>query len=250
VGHKIKHKPKVKKEEIIQQPEAAEEEFEYNDQFVEIANKALDTSIRYKYIVFALIFISIAVAATLAFIDSNKKKKVATVSQEFSKALSVYNAEVVPNSEAEGQFKTTKQKYNKAIEEFTAFISAHPKTELANISKMYIANAYYNMNDYDNALKYYDNFLNSNDENDLKELVSLKKAQIYKDAKKNKDKAVELFKKLKDSENEYIASISLYSLFQINKDKNKDEAKKYADELAKKFPDSYYNSKLKLDNKL
>jgi CBS domain-containing protein len=92
-------------EEVVQ-----EEEFEYNDQFVEIANKALNSTIKYKYVVFALIFIAIAVAGTLAFIDFNKKKQTITVSQEFSEALAIYNSDIVPNSEADNEFKTEEKK--------------------------------------------------------------------------------------------------------------------------------------------
>jgi len=248
VGHKIKHKPKVKKGVV---ENLVEEEVEYSDEFVDIANKALDTSIKYKYVVFAMIFVAIAIAGTLAFMDSSKKKKINTLSQEFSKALSVYNAEVIPNSQAEGQFKSTKEKLNKAIEEFNSFIAAHPNTKLSNIMNMYIGNAYYQLNDFDNAIKSYDLFLSSNDDNNLKELISLKKAEILNDNKKNTDKAIEVYKSLKDSKNEYIASISLYKLANIFKTKKDNKSsKKFIDELNKKFPKSYYALKLNQDNKL
>ncbi len=249
MGHKIKHKPKVKKEEIIENVEA--EEVEYSDEFVEIANKALNTSIKYKYVVFAIIFIAIAVAGTLAFMDSSKKKKITTLSQDFSKTLAVYNAEVIPNSEAEGQFKSTKEKLNKAIEEFNSFIAAHPNTELSNISNMYLGNTYYELGKFDDAIKAYDTFLASNDANDLKELITLRKAEILNDNKHNTEKAVEIYKSLTDSKNEYIGSVSLYKLVKIYKAK-KDEAtaKKFTDKLNKKFPKSYYALKLSQDIKL
>jgi predicted negative regulator of RcsB-dependent stress response len=247
VGHKIKHKSKTKKDEIV---DVLNEEVEYNDQFVEIANKALNSSIKYKYIVFALIFLAVAVAGTLAFMESSQKKKAIVLSQEFSSALAVFNSDVVPNSEAEGQFKTTKEKLDKAIEEFNSFITAHPNTKLAIISKLYIGNAQYELGNYDEALKSYDDFINSTKDSNLKELVILKKSEIFREKKSEKD-AIETLKSIKDSKNEYIASVSLFNLSEIYKEK-KDEklSKEYYEELNKKYPDSYYASKAKLSNKL
>lgn len=250
MGHKIKHKAKKRKEEI-ENVEVVEEEVEYNDQFVEIANKALNSSIKYKYIVFALIFIAVGIAGTLAFIESSRNKKVNNLSQEFSKTLSIYNAEVVPNSEAEGQFKTTKEKLNKAIEEFNLFIVAHPNTELSIIANMYIGNSYYELGEYDKAINAYDVFIKENSNKDLTELVTLKKAEILNNNKKDISKAIEVFKSLKDSKNEYIASVSLYKLSEIYKNKKDDKSsKEFYEELNKRFPKSYYASKAKLDNKL
>jgi len=247
VGHKIKHKPKKSKEEII---EVVEEEVEYNDQFVDIANKALNSTIKYKYIVYALIVVAIGIAGTLAFMDSSKKSKSAALSEEFAVALSVFNAEVIPNSEADGQFKTSKEKLTKAIEEFKSFNSAHRDSSLAVISKLYIANSYFGLSDYDNAIKFYDEVIASSKLNDLKEIASLKKAISLKE-KKNIDKSIEIFKAIKASENTYIASFSLYTLAEIYKDKKDVKtAKTFLDELNKKYSSSLYALKAKSSIKL
>ena len=241
MGNRIKHKAKRSKEEVI---DVVEEEVEYNDQFVDIANKALNSSIKNKYLVFAAVAVAVIVAATLAFIDSSKKSKAVSLSKEFSSALAVYNSEVIANSEAEGQFKTTKEKLEKAIDEFEEFTNSHKGSKLSVISKLYTANSYFDLADYDKAIEAYDQVISDSKLVDLKDIATLKKAISLKEKKSIKE-SIEVFKTIRASKNSYIASFSLYTLAEMHKAK---EAKIFLDELEKNYSGSFYALKAKSIN--
>ncbi len=241
MGHKIKHKSKVKEEKVVD----AVEEIEYNDQFVDIANKALNTSIKYKYAVLGAIIAAVVVAGILAFVENNKKKQVSEISSDFSKAIAVYSTEIVTDSETEGKFKTYKDKLNKSIEEFSSFVTKYPKSELSGIAKMYIANSYYGLSDYDNALKFYKEAIASVKNQSLKEVLILKEANILS-LKKENDRSIEVFDKIKNAKNTYVASASLYNLSELYKLKKDDtKSKEMIDELNKKYPKSIFALKNK-----
>ena len=242
MGNRIKHKAKKSKEEVI---DVVNEELEYNDQFVDIANKALNTSIKNKYFVFAAIIAAVIIAGTLAFMDSSKKSKAITLSKEFSSALAIYDSEVIPNSEADGQFKTNKEKLEKAIDSFETFSTAHKGSTLSVVSKLYIANSYFELSEYDKAIKAYDEVIAGAKILDFKEIATLKKAISLKESKKI-DEAIKTFEGIKASKNTYVASFSLYTLveiYQAKKDSKK--AKVFFDELNKNYSDSMYAFKAK-----
>ncbi len=245
VGHKIKHKSKVKEEKVVD----SVEEVEYNDQFVDIANKALNTSIKYKYAVLGAVVAAILIAGILAFVENSQKKQVNEISYDFSKAIAVYNAEIVKDTQEQGKFKNHKEKLNKSVEEFSAFIAKHPKSELAGLAKMYVANSYYELADYDNSLKYYKEAISSVTNKSLQEALMLKEANILS-LKKENDKSIEVFNKIKDAKNTYVASASLYNLAELYKLKNDNaKSKEMIDELNKKYPESLFASKIKKLNK-
>lgn len=244
VGHKIKHKVKVKEEEqpVLEQP--VEEIVEdYNDQFVEIANEALDKAINYKFWILGAIAITVAIVATFSVIKASKESKELKVSTAFSEATNVLEAEVIENSAADGQFKTNKDKLNAVIEKFESFKRENPNTKLAIIADLHIANSYYELGKYDEALTSYNSFITKTDDSSLKELASLRKGIILKETSKYDD-AISALEKLNGSKNNYIAPASLYQIAEIYSLKKDDtKAKTFYERVKKEYSESFFSRK-------
>ena len=244
MGHKIKHKKKIKEDATIEQP--VEEIVEdYNDQFVEIANEALDKAISYKYWILGSMIVVVTIVAAYSFYKANLKSNMLSVSNSFSEASSSMDAEVVANSEATGQFKTEEEKLNNVIEKFELFKKNNPGAQLVTLADLNIANSYYKLSKYNEALVAYDKFIAKTKDNTLKELASLRKGVILKELKKYDD-AIVILTTLNSSKNSYIAPASLFQVGEIYSLKKDDvKAKTFYNRLVKEYSNSLFGQKAK-----
>ncbi len=220
MGHRIKHKAKEKGKEKLNEVQ----EQEYNDQFVEIANEALDKAVSYKYWILGLVLVSLIAAASYSIYKSRKEANIVQTSKAFLKANSILSEEIVDNSKAENKFKNNNEKLEAAIEEFKNFNKNNSST-LNKIANLQIANSYYELAKYEEALKYYDLFL-KDCEDSMKGVVILKKGIILKEMKKF-DEALKVLNKNLKSENSYVSAASLFQsaeIYGIKKDEKNEKA--------------------------
>jgi len=211
MGHKIKHKIKEKKQEVVEEEQVVEE---YNDQFVEIANEALDKAINYKYWILGVVVATVIAVGGYSIYLSGQKASMLKESNAFSEAASVLDAEVINNSEATGQFKTNEEKLNAAIEKLEVFKKNHKSSKLVVIANLNIANSYYELSKFKEAISYYDKFITATTDDTLKEVALLRKGMAYKELK-DYDKAISTLEKLNSSKNSYIAPASLFQMGEV-----------------------------------
>ncbi len=247
MAHKIKHKVKVKKEEQIQQaPVETPEEIVYQDQFIEVANKALSKSVSYKYLIFALFLGAFVVTGVYSYIKHSNDTKAVEMASHFFTAQEVFERPVVSvNSEEklETAFTTAEEKYKTAVSLFESFAIKHNDSELGSVATLYAANSLFEMGKLEDSIRYYESFINKTETIELKELAKLKLAKtLY--LTKEFDKALNYLDQIVSSTNKYIASASLFQKGEVYDSKNqKDKAKESYLKIVKDFEGSFYATK-------
>ncbi|MBN2693726.1 tetratricopeptide repeat protein [bacterium] len=244
MAHKIKHKVKLKKEEEVQQtPTEAPEEIVYQDQFIDVANKALTKSVSHKYLILVLFigaFIATAIYSYKKYTDDESSAERASL---FFTAQEVFERPVVSvdsEEKLETAFATTEEKYKTAVSMFESFAIKHNDSELGSIATLYAANSLFEMGKLEDSIRYYESFINKTKVAELKEVAKLKLAKtLY--LTKEYDKALNYLEQLISSTNSYIASASLFQKGEIYESKNqKDKAKESFQKILKDFEGSFY----------
>jgi len=118
-------------------------------------------------------------------------------------------------------------------------VDEYGSTENGEAAKIMLANSYFNLRDFDNALKYYKDYSGSN--NILKVAAEAGFASVS-EAKKNYEEAAKQFEKAAnmDKENPFVDQYIYYSAKNyFRADKNAD-SKKMLDRLKQDFPKSKY----------
>ncbi len=103
------------------------------------------------------------------------------------------------------QFDTNQQKYQQAIESFNKVINAYPETTEAQLAYLYLAVSHEKMQRYEEALNYYDKFLETKpaQKNEaLNDAAIMGKARIKYESK-NYRKSLSYLKKLEKSDSSY-----------------------------------------------
>lgn len=258
MGSKIKHTPKKRKSDFQQQSQqenALPEALEYHDDFVDVANKALEKTISYKYWVVGGIAVALAIAIISSVITNSNKTSLAARSIAFSMGQSDYQKPVAgvdaPAGELTESFANDTEKYQSVVKKLDNFLANHKGSSLAPAAHLYKGNAFFQLSKMEDAKKEYKLFVENTQNSDLRDLVQLRIALILKKENKSKD-ASKLLQVLGKSQNFYVQTAALYSLGELyEQQKNNDDAQKTFKQVVKltnenKNATSPYGSKAKL----
>ncbi len=119
---------------------------------------------------------------------------------------------------------------------FLAIIDNYSGTKTANLAKYYAGISYLNLGKYDEAIEYLNKYSAKDDVTALSKTGAL--GDAYAETG-DKDKAVSLYKKVADSDNEFLASFFSYKLAILYHSEGKvDEAIKYLEKITNDYVDS------------
>ena len=186
------------------------------------------------------VFISVGVVVLLVvaviYYINYKNKSNNEVEGKLMSAVSVYE---------QGMFQQAMDGVDSLqIEGFKSLVSNYGSTENGNTAKFYLANCYYYMKDYDNALKYYDDYSGSIDY--LKAASLAGKGAVY-DAKGDSKQAAGFYEKATKVNKNLIQNeeYTFYALRCYSHSGAKDDAKRLYNSLRDDYPKSTHLADVK-----
>ncbi len=135
--------------------------------------------------------------------------------------------------------------YERSIPELETIIEKYPGTHSAGIAIYFLANAYYNEGEYDNASNYYEIYLDDYSDEDIFISSSLAGKAACKENKEKYEEAAELyfravkkFPNLFNSPNNVMNAVRCYMFAEMN-----DKARELCEYVINKYPDSSVKQK-------
>ena len=174
--------------------------------------------------------VAIVVLAVFLYAE-NKKNNNEKANVELSRVLPLYDGGSFLEA-IEGRPRTPVLGLKKIVEEYG-------NTEMGEVAKIYLANAYYFLGKFDEAMKYYEDYGGGNDL--FKSTALAGQAACY-EAKDNSEKAAELYKKAASITNENVLNPQylLYAGINFIKLGKNDEAKEVLESAKKNYTASAY----------
>ena len=128
-----------------------------------------------------------------------------------------------------------------AQEVFKETAKKYPRTQAGKLALLYSGNCYYQLKDYDNAGKSFQEFLNkSSEDSNLKVLALNSLGQTY-EAQKKYQKALECFERIVEGEKESLGDVGYLSIARCHEElKQKDKAIEAYQEILSSYPDSTF----------
>ncbi|MBV6478982.1 MAG: hypothetical protein HGGPFJEG_01742 [Ignavibacteria bacterium] len=181
-----------------------------------------------KHVYIALTIIAVAVAGII-FLNNKRKANEEKAAVELSKIQQIYSAgkfQQAINGDSLG--------LNKGL---LALVNDYGSTESGELAKIMLANSYFNLRDFDNAEKYYNDFSGNNIL--LKVSAEAGEASV-KEAREQYGDAAKLFEKAAnlDSENPFRDQYLFYAAKNYFRVNEMDKAKKLLEEIKEKYPKS------------
>ena len=186
------------------------------------------------------VLISVGIVAVLViaviYYMNYKKKMNNEVEEKLMSAVSLYE---------QGMFQQSMDGVDSLrIEGFKTIVSNYGSTENGNIAKYYLANCLYYQKDYDNSLKYYDDYSGSIDY--LKAACLAGKGAVY-EAKGDLKNAAEFYEKATKVNKNLIANdeYTFFALRCYSHSGDKENAKRLFNSLKDDYPKSSYITEVK-----
>jgi len=186
------------------------------------------------------VYIGVGIVAILIvavfFYMSNKKAKNEEAELKLSPVITVYDAgkyQEAINGDAQAGTMGLLQ-----------IVNEYGSTNAGNTAKVYLANCYYNLKDYDNALKYFDDYSGNVD---MLKASSLSGMGAVYEAKGDLKKAAEYFEKAAKVNKDVVINQEniFYAVRAYNLAGDKDNARRMYDLLKKDYPKSKYLTDVK-----
>ena len=198
------------------------------------AVKFIDDQKKYLSIGMGALAVLIVVIVLLV---SSRRKSNEQASSDLSQVISIYN---------QGAYQDAidgKQTQGQKIKGLKKIVDEHGSSEAGEVAKIYLANSYYNLKQYDNALKAFDSYGGSIDH--LKAAAYAGQAACY-EAKNDAQKAAEYYLKASKVSSANVLNPSYLMSAGINliESGKNDEAKDALKSVKKNYPKSEYASQV------
>ena len=136
-----------------------------DDKFIQTAHQSIDILDKYKKELIGSVAAILLLATGFYGFSHVRGQNNRTASAELGKALKIYGAEVTKTEKKEDPlddsktYKTEKEKYTAAAKAFEKILKNHASSKPAPFVHLYLANSYFQLQDYKKAKKHYEVFL-------------------------------------------------------------------------------------------
>lgn len=178
----------------------------------------------------------LAIAVLIFFYYNNKSKKNDEAEAKLSAVINLYDQEKYPeaiNGDPAAGITGLRQ-----------IVDEYGSTNSGETAKLYLGNAYYNLKDYDNALKTFDDYSGSRD---VIKAACLSGVGAVYEAKNDLKKAAEYYEKAANVNKEVVTNQEniYYSIKAYSTAGDKDNAKRMYQKLREEYPKSKYVAETK-----
>ncbi len=230
---------------MAQAKKLTKKELNEPDQFQSRGEQILNHVVEYRkrYFTYLAAFVALILAAVIinAVIDSRNAK----ISEKFSKAMAVFNAQVVKGEDANPNadpptFQTEDAKFLAASEKFEGFIEEEGGSSYGVVARFFLGACHFQLKQYGKARAAFETFIEDSG-SDGKEFLFLAYhniAQSY-DAEDNVEKALETYKKVLGLRDDAFKDQARYYIAKLLKRQGKnDEAVKELEGILADFPET------------
>lgn len=212
------------------------------DEFIAITNRIYNYLFEKRKVVlpiFLCIFVAFIAVYLYAKYSSKQEERASLL---FSEAKKIYDAEIKEEKDKEGEektFKTEEEKYNAAKAKFNLVTEQYKGTKSAQLGYFYLGHIEYFLNNYDTAIKMYEEFLNGTKKDSDFYVIALDAIGQSFESKKDYDKAKEYYQKIIDSDIDYLQDYAYFNLARVHELKKEMEiAKELYEKIKTEFPES------------